>query len=43
MYILEMKHTTEINNLMSGFNSRLDITEEKIDKNWQMLYLNYDL
>ena len=20
---------------MSGFNSRLDITEEKIDKNWQ--------
>lgn len=28
-----MKHTvTEINNLMSGFNSRLDITEGKIDK-----------
>ena len=36
MYVLEMKHIgTEINNLMSGFNSRLDITEEKIDKNWQ--------
>lgn len=35
MYVLEMKHiVTEINNLMSGFN-RLDITEEKIDKNWQ--------
>lgn len=28
-----MKHTvTEISNLMSGFNSRLDITKEKIDK-----------